>query len=127
MVSDVKTIFSGNASMLDKVLAGGDLLLNVAMDASMLIGVGERLKAAYVGMKVAGPPHPSPVICWGRDGSPRIRGSEKHGEHRDRPPHRGSEPRLMAAYPIALARCRGAVFAVSAARGCPRRRRHTEA
>ena len=35
-------------------MAGGDLLLNVAMDVSMVVGGGEGLKAAYVGMKVAG-------------------------------------------------------------------------
>jgi hypothetical protein len=52
MVNDVKTIFSGNTSTLDKVFAAGDLIMNVAMDASMVVGVGEGLRAAYVGVKV---------------------------------------------------------------------------
>jgi hypothetical protein len=36
------------------VLAGGALLLTVAMDVSMVVGVGEGLRAAYVGAKIAG-------------------------------------------------------------------------
>lgn len=54
MIHDVQTIFSGNASTMDKVMAGADLLLNVVMDVSMVVGVGEGLRAAYVGAKVAG-------------------------------------------------------------------------
>jgi RHS repeat-associated protein len=54
MINDVQTIFSGNASTMDKVLAGADLLINVAMDVSMVVGVGEGLRAAYVGAKIAG-------------------------------------------------------------------------
>ena len=54
MINDVKTIFSGNASTLDKIMAGADLLINVAMDVSMVVGVGEGLRAAYVGAKIAG-------------------------------------------------------------------------
>jgi RHS repeat-associated protein len=54
MINDVHTIFfDPKASTLDKVLAGGDLLLNVAMDASMLVGVGEGLRLAVAGAKVA--------------------------------------------------------------------------
>jgi phage-related protein len=41
MINDVHTIFSGNSSTLDKIVAGGDLLLNVAMDVGMVVGVGE--------------------------------------------------------------------------------------
>ena len=52
MVNDVKTVFSPSASPLDKVLAVGDLALNVAMDVSMVAGVGEGARAAYVAGKV---------------------------------------------------------------------------
>jgi hypothetical protein len=43
MVGDVQTIFSGNASLGDKLWAGADLFMNVALDASMLIfGVRDK-------------------------------------------------------------------------------------
>jgi hypothetical protein len=51
MVNDVQTIFSGNASLGDKLWAGADLLMNVTLDASMLIGVGEGLKAGELLVK----------------------------------------------------------------------------
>jgi RHS repeat-associated protein len=54
MIGDVQTLFDPNASTMDKILAGGDLLLNVAMDVSMVVGVGEGARAAYVGAKIAG-------------------------------------------------------------------------
>jgi RHS repeat-associated protein len=53
MISDVQTIFSGKASFLDKVLAAGDLVLNVTMDVTSVIGVGEGLRAADVGAHIA--------------------------------------------------------------------------
>lgn len=53
MVSDVQTIFSGNSSGLQKLLAIGDLALNVAMDVSTVVGVGEGARAAYLGAKLA--------------------------------------------------------------------------
>src|SRR5579863_6905220 len=52
MVNDVQTIFSSNGSWLDKTLAGADLLMNVAMDVSMVVGIGEGIRAAYVGLKM---------------------------------------------------------------------------
>jgi RHS repeat-associated protein len=53
MINDVKTVFSGNASTLQKIMAIGDIALNVAMDASMVVGLGEGARAAYMGVKVA--------------------------------------------------------------------------
>ena len=53
MVSDVQTLFSGNTSLLDKVLAVGAIALNVTMDVFMVVGLGEGLKAADVGVKAA--------------------------------------------------------------------------
>ena len=47
MVGDVHTIFNGNTSAWDKILAGGDLLLNGAMDISMFLGVGEVARGLY--------------------------------------------------------------------------------
>ena len=47
MVHDFQTIFGGNASAWDKILAGGDLLLNGAMDISMFLGVGEMARGVY--------------------------------------------------------------------------------
>ncbi len=41
MITDVQTIVDGNSSWQDKLLAGGDLLLNAGMDALALTGVGE--------------------------------------------------------------------------------------
>ncbi len=41
MINDVQTIFDGSKSWQDKLLAGGDLLLNAGMDALALTGVGE--------------------------------------------------------------------------------------
>src|SRR5262249_36891410 len=41
----------GKTSFLQKALAVGDLALNVAMDASTLVGVGELAKGAYLGLK----------------------------------------------------------------------------
>jgi RHS repeat-associated protein len=53
MISDVQTLFDPHKSLLDKVLAGGDLVLNVVMDATMVIGVGEGMRTAYMGLKIA--------------------------------------------------------------------------
>jgi RHS repeat-associated protein len=53
MINDVKTVFSGNASTMQKLLAIGDIALNVAMDAQMVMGTGEGERAAYMGVKVA--------------------------------------------------------------------------
>lgn len=51
IVSDIKTIFSGKASLLQKLEAAGDLALNVGMDVSMLFGVGEALKGSELLLK----------------------------------------------------------------------------
>ena len=53
MIHDVQTIFSGDASTGDKLWAGADLIFNVAMDVTMVIGVGEGLRAFYLGGKIA--------------------------------------------------------------------------
>jgi RHS repeat-associated protein len=53
MISDVQTLFDPKKSLLEKVLAGGDLALNVVMDVTMVIGVGEGMRTAYMGLKVA--------------------------------------------------------------------------
>ncbi len=53
MINDVKTVFSGNTSTFQKILAIGDIALNVAMDVSMVVGVGEGARAMYLGAKVA--------------------------------------------------------------------------
>ena len=54
MISDVKIIFSGKTNFFQKVLAAGDLGLNAFMDVTTVIGVGEGLRAGYLGVKVAG-------------------------------------------------------------------------
>jgi hypothetical protein len=46
MVSDVGTIFDSNVDIWHKLGAGVDLLVNAAMDASMLVGVGELARGA---------------------------------------------------------------------------------
>jgi uncharacterized protein YukE len=51
MVNDVNTIFSGKASLQDKLLAAGDLVLNAAMDISMLTGIGEGLRIGELAIK----------------------------------------------------------------------------
>ena len=51
MINDIKTIFSGKASFLQKLEAVGDLALNVGMDVSMLFGVGEALKGGELLIK----------------------------------------------------------------------------
>jgi uncharacterized protein YukE len=51
MVNDVKTIFSGKASLLDKLLAAGDLVLNAGMDVLMLTGIGEELRLGELAVK----------------------------------------------------------------------------
>jgi hypothetical protein len=56
MVSDVQTSVStvrGGGSPLAVAMAFGDLALNVGLDASMLVGAGEGLRAAYVGLHAA--------------------------------------------------------------------------
>jgi RHS repeat-associated protein len=53
IINDVQTIFSGNGPFFDKLKAGGDLLLNVAMDVTSVAGIGEGLKGAYLGAKAA--------------------------------------------------------------------------
>ncbi len=53
MIGDVQTLANGNASLTQKLLAGGDLAFNVVMDVTMVIGVGEGLRAAYVGARIA--------------------------------------------------------------------------
>jgi RHS repeat-associated protein len=52
MINDVHTIFFSTASPLDKIMAGADLLINATMDVTMVIGVGEGLRAAYVGAHI---------------------------------------------------------------------------
>jgi RHS repeat-associated protein len=52
MITDVHTIFFSTASPMDKIMAGADLILNVTMDVTMVIGVGEGLRAAYVGAHI---------------------------------------------------------------------------
>jgi RHS repeat-associated protein len=47
MVHDVHTI-TGNGSAWDKLYATGDLIMNVGMDASMVTGVGEDLRAGQL-------------------------------------------------------------------------------
>jgi RHS repeat-associated protein len=55
MINDVHTIFfDPHASGMQKLLAAGDLLMNAAMDASMLVGVGEGLRVVVAGAKIAG-------------------------------------------------------------------------
>nr|MBA3823037.1 hypothetical protein [Ktedonobacterales bacterium] len=51
MVNDVKTLFNPNASWQDKFGSIVNLGFNAFMDATTVIGVGEGLKAAYVGVK----------------------------------------------------------------------------
>ncbi len=53
MIGDVQTLVNGNASLTQKLLAGGDLAFNVVMDVTLVIGVGEGLRAAYVGARIA--------------------------------------------------------------------------
>ena len=53
MIKDVQTIFNGSASTGDKLWAAADLLFNVAMDVTMVIGVGEGVRAFYMGGKIA--------------------------------------------------------------------------
>ncbi|GCF07603.1 polymorphic toxin-type HINT domain-containing protein [Dictyobacter arantiisoli] len=50
MVNDVQTL-SGNGSMWDKAVAGGDLAMNAGMDISMLFGVGEELRGGELALK----------------------------------------------------------------------------
>ncbi len=52
MIGDVQTLTNPNTSFLDKALAVGDLALNVAMDASMVVDVGEGVRAGYLAAKV---------------------------------------------------------------------------
>lgn len=53
MIGDAQTLADPHKSLADKLLAGGDLVLNVAMDASMVVGVGEAACGAYIAAKVA--------------------------------------------------------------------------
>jgi RHS repeat-associated protein len=53
MIADVKTILDPNVSLAQKLMAGGDLALNVVMDVTTVVGVGEGLRAAYMGAKIA--------------------------------------------------------------------------
>ncbi len=52
MIHDVQTIANGKASLVDKLLAVGDLALNVVMDVSMIVGIGEAARAAYFGIRI---------------------------------------------------------------------------
>jgi RHS repeat-associated protein len=51
MISDVQTLFDSKTSLWQKVLAGGDLLLNASMDVMMLTGIGEGLRGAELLLK----------------------------------------------------------------------------
>jgi uncharacterized protein YdbL (DUF1318 family)/uncharacterized protein YukE len=51
MVNDIKTLFNGKASLLDKLLAAGDLVLNAGMDILMVTGIGEGLRAGELAIK----------------------------------------------------------------------------
>ena len=51
MVSDVHTLFNGNASVWDKIGAGADLLLNIGLDVSMVLGVGEMLRIGDLALR----------------------------------------------------------------------------
>ena len=52
MIHDVQTIANGKASVVDKLLAAGDLALNVVLDVSMIVGIGEAARAAYFGIRL---------------------------------------------------------------------------
>jgi hypothetical protein len=51
IINDVKTLFDPHKSLWDKLLAAGDLALNVGMDVSMFFGVGEALKGGELLLK----------------------------------------------------------------------------
>ncbi len=53
MWHDIQTIADPHKSLAEKLLAGGDLALNAFMDATMLVGLGEGMRAGYVAAKVA--------------------------------------------------------------------------
>ena len=51
IINDVKVLFDPHKSLWDKLLAAGDLVLNVGMDVSMFFGVGEALKGGELLLK----------------------------------------------------------------------------
>ncbi len=51
IINDVKVLFDPHKSLWDKLLAAGDLVLNVGMDVSMFFGVGEALKGGELLIK----------------------------------------------------------------------------
>ena len=53
MVNDWNTLTDSNASWLSRLAAAGDLALNVGMDASMFLGIGEGLKIADIATHLA--------------------------------------------------------------------------
>ena len=53
MINDWNTLTDSNASWLSRLAAAGDLALNVGMDASMFLGIGEGLKIADIATHLA--------------------------------------------------------------------------
>ncbi len=51
IINDVKVLFDPHKSIWEKLLAAGDLVLNVGMDVSMVLGIGEGLKAGELLLK----------------------------------------------------------------------------
>jgi hypothetical protein len=51
IINDVKVLFDPHKSIWEKLLAAGDLALNVGMDLSMVLGIGEGLKAGELLIK----------------------------------------------------------------------------
>lgn len=51
IINDIKTLFNGKASLSDKLLALGYLVFEVVLDVAMVIGVGEGLRGAELGVK----------------------------------------------------------------------------
>jgi RHS repeat-associated protein len=48
-INDVKTLLSGKSSLVDRILAGADLVLTVLTDLSLAVGIGEFVDAIRLG------------------------------------------------------------------------------